>query len=288
MKQALLFLLLFGFVSVKAQTYKYISVGDGLSDRRVYCIQKDKRRYMWFLTHEGIDRYNGTEFKQYPLAENGRTLKTNQHLGWLYVDKDDEIWEIGRSGMVFKYDEIKDRFQLTFKIPEQKAKYSPFTPISYSFIDNRQYVWLCGMDEIYLYHIEKKDTLTMVNVLGEPITNIAQQDSTHFFIGTEEGVQYAGLTAGGLKLIPLKGLSEFTVQVNDMYYHPATRQLFIGTFQKGIYIYNLDEDSCSPPQIDFSEVSVNRIKPFENNDILIATDGAGIYKINAVTRKTEP
>jgi ligand-binding sensor domain-containing protein len=86
MKQALIFLLLFGFVSVKAQTYKYITPEDGLSDRRVHYIQKDKRRYMWFLTHEGIDRYNGTEFKQYPLTENGRTLKTNQHLGWLYVD----------------------------------------------------------------------------------------------------------------------------------------------------------------------------------------------------------
>ncbi|KAA6333339.1 Sensor histidine kinase TodS [termite gut metagenome] len=288
MKQALIFLLLFSFVSVKAQTYKYITPEDGLSDRRVHYIQKDKRRYMWFLTHEGIDRYNGTEFKQYPLTENGRTLKTNQHLGWLYVDKDNEIWEIGRSGLVFKYDEIKDRFQLTFKIPELKAKYFPFTPVSYSFIDDRHYIWLCGKNTIYLYHIEKKDTVSMPNVLGEPVTNIAQQDSAHFFIGTEEGIQYAELNAGGLELIPLKGLSGFTMQVNDMYYHPATRQLFIGTFQKGIYIYNLDEDSCSQPQIDFSEVSVNRIKPFENNDILIATDGAGIYKINAVTRKTEP
>lgn len=32
-----------------AQTYKYIGVEDGLSNRRVYAIQKGPKGYMWFL-----------------------------------------------------------------------------------------------------------------------------------------------------------------------------------------------------------------------------------------------
>ena len=36
-----------------AQIYKYLGIEDGLSNRRIYRIQKDGRGYMWFLTQEG-------------------------------------------------------------------------------------------------------------------------------------------------------------------------------------------------------------------------------------------
>ena len=55
MKKWLFLLLLFPLTCV-AQTYQYLGVEDGLSNRRVYYIQKDNVGYMWFLTHEGIDR----------------------------------------------------------------------------------------------------------------------------------------------------------------------------------------------------------------------------------------
>ena len=50
-----------------AQTYKYIGVENGLSNRRIFDIQKDSVGYMWFLTNEGIDRYNGKDIKHYKL-----------------------------------------------------------------------------------------------------------------------------------------------------------------------------------------------------------------------------
>ena len=50
------------------QTYKYIGIEDGLSNRRIFNIQKDSKGYMWFLTNEGMDRYNGKEIKHYKLG----------------------------------------------------------------------------------------------------------------------------------------------------------------------------------------------------------------------------
>ena len=52
-------------VWVAAQTYKYIGIEDGLSNRRIFNIQKDAQGYMWFLTNEGMDRYNGKDIKHY-------------------------------------------------------------------------------------------------------------------------------------------------------------------------------------------------------------------------------
>ena len=58
---SLIFLLL--SLAVSSQTYKYIGIEEGLSNQKIYRIQKDARGYMWFLTHVGIDRYNGKEIK---------------------------------------------------------------------------------------------------------------------------------------------------------------------------------------------------------------------------------
>lgn len=72
------------------QTYKYIGVEDGLSNRRIYNIQKDRQGYMWFLTNEGMDRYNGQDIKHYKLIEANRELNSDIDLGWLYADKKGE------------------------------------------------------------------------------------------------------------------------------------------------------------------------------------------------------
>lgn len=79
-----------------AQTYKYIGVEDGLSNRRVYAIQKGPKGYMWFLTHDGIDRYNGKDFKPYKLMDGDEEVNSMMNLNWLYVDPKGTIWEIGK------------------------------------------------------------------------------------------------------------------------------------------------------------------------------------------------
>mgnify|MGYP000659153861 CR=1 FL=1 len=71
-KHFFFFLFLISSFLAAAQTYNYIGVEDGLSNRRVYAIQKGPKGYMWFLTNEGIDRYNGKDIKHYKLIEEDK------------------------------------------------------------------------------------------------------------------------------------------------------------------------------------------------------------------------
>ena len=154
----ILFLLLLLPLMVSAQTYKYIGVEDGLSNRRVYYIQKDKKGYMWFLTHEGVDRYDGKEFKRYKLMDDGEELNSLLNLNWLYLDHESTLWEIGKKGKVFRYDPLRDQFTLVYKLPEEKIKDRP-APISYSFIDRNNNIWLCNEETLYLYNTHTLQTL---------------------------------------------------------------------------------------------------------------------------------
>lgn len=90
--------LLFTYISsfCIAQTYKYLGVEDGLSNRRIYAIQKGPKGYMWFLTHNGIDRYDGKNFKQYRLIDSEIEVNSMLNLSWLYVGVDGTLWEIGK------------------------------------------------------------------------------------------------------------------------------------------------------------------------------------------------
>ena len=93
---SLIFLLL--SLAVSSQTYKYIGIEEGLSNQKIYRIQKDARGYMWFLTHVGIDRYNGKEIKHYKLKEGDRELDPLLNINWTYLDKTATLLVTGKQG----------------------------------------------------------------------------------------------------------------------------------------------------------------------------------------------
>ena len=103
----IIYILLFFPIWVTAQTYKYIGIENGLSNRRIFNIQKDTQGYMWFLTNEGMDRYNGKDIKHYKLNKEASTLDAPVRLGWLYTGPQIGIWVIGKQDGVFDMKQTK-------------------------------------------------------------------------------------------------------------------------------------------------------------------------------------
>ena len=94
-----------------AQIYKYLGIEDGLSNRRIYRIQKDGRGYMWFLTQEGMDRYDGKRIRHYTVLDGNLKVAPQVNLNWLYTDTENTLWVVGRKGRIFHYDTLHDRFR---------------------------------------------------------------------------------------------------------------------------------------------------------------------------------
>lgn len=100
-----------------AQIYKYLGIEDGLSNRRIYRIQKDGRGYMWFLTQEGMDRYDGKRIRHYTVLDGNLKVAPQVNLNWLYTDTENTLWVVGRKGRIFHYDTLHDRFRMVYRIP---------------------------------------------------------------------------------------------------------------------------------------------------------------------------
>lgn len=270
-----------------AQTYKYLGVEDGLSNRRVYAIEKGPKGYMWFLTHNGIDRYDGKDFKQYRLIDSDRDANSMLNLSWLYMGVDGALWEIGKKGRVFRYDSKHDRFKLIYKLPDEVVKGNPI-PVSYGFIDTNSVIWLCNEEALYLYDTKAEKTTVIKNHIHESITDIEQIDADHYFIGTDVGIHHAELKDTILSLSPCNKLDTLKMQVNDLFLHKESRKLFIGTFQRGIYLYDMNLHQTIKLNAGLDDVSITRIKNFNEKEILIATDGAGVFKMNVDSYECTP
>lgn len=126
----------------KGQIYKYIGLEDGLNNQKIYHIQKDRRGYMWFLTQEGVDRYDGKHIKHYTFSDDSMKLDSRIALNWLYMDQEDVLWVIGQKGRIFRYDSQHDKFELAYVHPELiRNKFQAF--LDYGYLDKNDHIWLC-------------------------------------------------------------------------------------------------------------------------------------------------
>ena len=277
----IIYILLFFPIWVTAQTYKYIGIEEGLSNRRIFSIQKDAEGYMWFLTNEGMDRYNGKDIKHYRLNKDDNSLESPIHLGWIYTNPHIGTWVIGKQGRVFQYERKYDDFKLVYKLPNS------LETISYGYMDRNNNIWLCRKHSILLYNTENAQILQFTNILHSNITAIEQVDDHHFFISTETGVRYLKLENGTLKIIPTETLDYFHVQVNELYYHQASKRLLIGSFERGLFVYDMNNREIIKPEVDLSDVSITCMAPLDESQLLISTEGMGVYKININTCQME-
>ena len=278
-------LLINGTVS-RGQIYKYIGLEDGLNNQKIYHIQKDRRGYMWFLTQEGIDRYDGKHIKHYNFSDDNMTLDSRIALNWLYMDNGNVLWVIGQKGRIFRYDSQHDKFELAYVHPELiRNKSQAF--LDYGYLDKNDRIWLCCKDSITWYDTHTGTVLHMSVPVDGEITTIEQTDGNHFFIGTGSGLFRAGIEEGKLKVIPDEAL-ESIAPVHELYYHAVSKQLFVGNYKEGILIYDMGGTgkiiSCQFP----NHVEINQIAALNAHELLVATGGKGVYKLDVNTYMSEP
>lgn len=254
-----------------AQIYKYLGIEDGLSNRRIYRIQKDGRGYMWFLTQEGMDRYDGKRIRHYTVLDGNLKVAPQVNLNWLYTDTENTLWVVGRKGRIFHYDTLHDRFRMVYRILGLQDDFATGM-LCYAYMDRGDRIWLCQGDHIIRYDTRTGIAQRLVSRLRGDITAISETDGTNLFIGTVNGLFPVRERDGVLEA--LADTDSIRTPVSELYYHPGSKKLFVGTFRKGILVYGVSAGST------LRNVAVNRITPLNDRELLIATGGRGVYRMD--------
>ena len=124
MKRLLVLLLALQCLGAAAERFVPLGTRDGLENRRVYRVCQDGDGYLWFYLNNGIDRYDGFEFRHYPFSpENGsdRALPTE---GRLKTGPDGRVRCLLPQGRIYVYDRDVDRFVLEYDLPGEAQLFS--------------------------------------------------------------------------------------------------------------------------------------------------------------------
>ena len=86
--------------------FRTLDIRNGLSQNTVNAIMQDKQGFMWFGTKDGLNRFDGLNFRVFK-KENSNL--GNNFITALYEDRDGLIW-IGTDAGVYTYNPLLEAF----------------------------------------------------------------------------------------------------------------------------------------------------------------------------------
>lgn len=139
-------------VDAGAQYFKTIGVREGLTDHFVTSIAKDSEGYMWFATHDGLDRFDGYEMKKYSLIDFGLNF---DQFDYVAEDKGRNLWVISATGQVYVLDRKNDC--LTDKVNQVLSSLgiSSADPVTIS-VDKAGNLWAATSHTLYHYDYDAR------------------------------------------------------------------------------------------------------------------------------------
>ncbi|NOZ47092.1 MAG: histidine kinase, partial [Chlorobi bacterium] len=106
----LLICYLSSFSQNQALKFDHINTKLGLSHNTVHCILQDSYGFIWIGTEDGLNRFDGYEFKIF-IHDNSDTLSISDNFIYsLYEDSDSQLWIGTNIGGLDKYDKRKEIF----------------------------------------------------------------------------------------------------------------------------------------------------------------------------------
>jgi serine phosphatase RsbU (regulator of sigma subunit)/ligand-binding sensor domain-containing protein len=120
--------------------FEHFSIPEGLSNPTVFSVLQDSYGFLWVGTADGLNRYDGYEFKVYKNdPDDPNSLPPGSELWALAEDHDGNLW-IGGQNILVKYDRKNDGF-----IPVQfdVSLVNSANPLVYKiFVDSKNRIWV--------------------------------------------------------------------------------------------------------------------------------------------------
>lgn len=102
--------------------FKHYSLTEGLSQSSVLCILQDTKGFLWFGTRDGLNKYDGHEFKTYRYNSQDTTSLSNSYVKSLFEDENGDLW-VGTINGLNKYIPDGDKFE-RFRHNDQETSIS--------------------------------------------------------------------------------------------------------------------------------------------------------------------
>lgn len=265
------------------QIYKYIGLDEGLSSRSVYAVKQSADGFMWFITDNGIDRYDGSRTTKYTFRISEQKFTEYSTSRFVQGTNKDDIVIVTRLGNVAQYDKRDNQFKIVYS-PEVSASKADLQECAVSPVDANGNIWILVGDKAFRYNLHTRQGISVISHQplrsSSTISAVTIKDSSTLYLGHKQGIYIGHIDSGSLTLEPLPALAQHHINVNVLYYSPKYRTLLIGTEDAGIVAFKEQQGEFIHYPDMLPDVRVTRIYPInDGEEVLFATNAAGVYRM---------
>ncbi|MDP4276323.1 MAG: two-component regulator propeller domain-containing protein [Bacteroidota bacterium] len=259
--------------------FRSVEVENGLSQNMVYSILQDQQGFMWFGTQDGLNRFDGIEFKIYKKNKRDPGSIGSNAIFSLLQNKDGKIW-VGTANGVYLYNPVSESFA------HLKAK--TIRGIVRDIKKDRYgNIWMAVSKEgLFCYTISGK-------LHYYPFKAV---DLRRIEFDTSGNVWLASYSFGLIMVNPKTARTTYfhfandtndteSNSINDLYFL-NTSSLLVGTVNKGVQLFDLKTHRFIPyidKGKDGNPLFVRRIYRSDKSHLWIGTE-TGLYIYNILTR----
>jgi ligand-binding sensor domain-containing protein/signal transduction histidine kinase/DNA-binding response OmpR family regulator len=268
-------------------TFKNISVKDGLAQGIINSIHQDRHGFMWFGTGNGLNRYDGYEFKSYKHKKDDSTSLSNNLIHCMVEDSLGCLW-IGTADGLNCYDSRTESFKRYRHIPEDPQSLSN-NYVKSLFLDKEGNLWI-GTD-MFLNRLDGRTGRFHHYSFDDRISNsrifdIHKDVYGEMWLATRNSglIRFNPETFQYEQYLPDKE-DRHSISSEHVYtiFEDSESQLWIGTWEHGVNQYDRERNCFNRMSVnkDGTGLSNNQIRCIsENGDgsLWIGTfEGLNIY-----------
>lgn len=264
--------------------FQHLGLEEGLSQSSVLCIIQDKKGFMWFGTKEGLNRYDGSNFRIFSYNPNDTTSLGNNVVNALYEDEKGILW-VGTDNGVYLYNPRTEAFSLlnSCSINQEKITHPVYKFIS----DHDNNIWIIVESQgIFCFNKKTQQLKHYIIPNSEQISTLSIDQHNTIWIGyKEKGLYYTTDTFKSLK--PFLTNDNKNPFADDRIFsiHPELQNtLYIGSEKGGLKKINtLTHDISSPLSASNKDkIFVRYIYPINKNFLFIGTE-RGLYVYDKIS-----
>lgn len=273
--------------------FRKIQVDEGLSENTIYCILQDSKGFMWFGTKDGLNRYDGSNFRVFRHNEFNPFSIGNNFIRSMVEDKNHLLY-IGTDAGLYVMNMISETFTRLALETDEGTRVS--TAVNSLFIDKDGKIWIGSMYQgVFLYDPIKKK-LSHITTKAHSFT----QNVIWSIYGDRSGTIWVGSRLGLLRhnklSQELEAVDGLFSSVENSGHEVLTIMedtkgcLWLGTWTDGVRFYNKQyyyNTSYLGLQSKTDYIThVRALFQYDSTHILVGSDD-GLYLLNVENKNSK-
>lgn len=240
----------------------------GLSSGTAYRSVRDKEGFMWFSTRNGIDRFDGSQFRHYRLNGNDRRGIHDGMMIYLYKDENDELWVYTERSIIYHYNPLTDTFEEALTFPPEDGVGS----VEDMCVWGDEIIFAVS-NGLMSYDVKNGMTRTGLFLTDRDVRCIAPYTDGCLLIGTNKGLAVYDPVQHRVTTV----YDQLFVDVKSICYNPADHTIWVGSYGQGLYF--VDEDNGRFTRVGNQQFVVHSMCLYDKEEVLVGTDGDGLQMV---------